>query len=86
MKSLFDIPEKCGDCSSIIMFNDTHVCGFPTSTQEESMADITAYKVSTDLRPIWCPMCKANDFYKNLPEEKQKAVKAFADSISILFG
>ena len=86
MLNLFNIPEKCGDCSFIRMFNNMHVCGFPKSTQEESMLDVTAYKVSTDSRPIWCDMCKANDFYKSLSEEKQKAIKAIADSIPILFG
>ena len=85
MKDLIDIPEKCGDCSFIRMFNDTHVCTFPKS-REESMVDITAYKVSTDSRPIWCPICKANNLYKNLPGEKQKAVKTITDLISILFG
>lgn len=84
MKDLFYIPEKCGNCFSIMMFNDTYVCTFPKS-QEESMVDITAYKVSIDSRPIWCPICKANDSYKSLPEEKQKAIKAIADSLPILF-
>lgn len=84
MKDIFDIPEKCENCSYIMMFNDAHVCTFPKS-QEESMVDITAYKVSTDSRPIWCPMCEANDFFKGLPEEKQKALKAIADSLPILF-
>lgn len=85
MKDLFDIPEKCGDCSFIRMFNDKHVCTFPKPTQEESMVDITAYKVPTDLRPIWCPMCKTNDLYNNLPEDKQKALIVIANFIRILY-
>lgn len=85
MKDLFNIPEKCEDCSFIRMFNDAHVCTFP-EPQEDPMVGITAYKVSTYSRPIWCPMCKANNLYKNLSEEKQKAVKTIAGSMPILFG
>lgn len=82
---LIEKPEKCGDCPYIRMYGNMHVCGFPVHTQEESMLDITSYKVSIDSCPSWCKMNEVNDFYENLPEEKQKALMAIANSIRILY-
>ena len=65
----FEVPVSCGLCASRKQINKSlFICGMPMPKEKEIL-DITAFEVSLDSRPKWCPIKEVSDKAENLPEK-----------------
>lgn len=83
----FEDPDKCGMCHSVIsamQFGNRFICGMPVS-KEKQMIDITAFEVSLDSRPNWCPKKKVADAIDSLSEEGKERFDKACEGFSALF-
>lgn len=64
----FEAPENCELCANKRKIGNKFICNVPVSKENE-MIDITAFEVSLDSRPKWCPIKEVSDKAENLPEK-----------------
>ena len=79
------VPEKCGLCASFKQINtNDFICGLPVNKAKEIL-DTTAFKISLDSRPNWCPIQEAVNNINNLSKEDKILFDRMCDGFSAMF-
>ena len=74
--AFYQVPKNCGECIYLKTgFFDYSICNHPTDKDHEIL-DISAFKVSSNTKPDWCPMEKTKLMINKLsPEDKEQLNK-----------
>ena len=74
--AFYQVPKNCGECIYLKTgFFDYSICNYPTDKDREIL-DISAFKVSSNTKPDWCPIEKTKLTIKQLsPEDKERLNK-----------
>jgi hypothetical protein len=81
----FEVPVNCGLCASRKQINnDLFICGMPMPKEKEIL-DISAFKISLNTRPDWCPISNAVDNINSLSGEKRALFDKMCEGFSAMF-